>query len=144
MIQRIQSVYLLLGSLVLGSFFFFETPWTSEAAATLAWFQPAVLGLLIASGVGGIGSIFLYTNRKMQRTIVVGIQVLTILLASATYAGLFITGELDVRDPEGAVNWGKAIAIVIPIVAYAFYLLARRSIDHDIKLIEAERSGRLR
>lgn len=144
MIQRIQSVYLLLGSLVLGSLFFLETPWTSEAAATLAWFQPAVLGLLIASGVGGIGAIFLYTNRKLQRKVVVGIQVLTMLFAATTYAGLFMTGELDVRGPEGAVMWGKSVAIVIPIVAYVLYLLARRGIDHDIKLIEAERSGRIR
>jgi hypothetical protein len=35
------------------------------------------------------------------------------------------------------VDWGKAAMLAMPILAYVFFLLARRGIDHDIELVES-------
>ena len=74
MIQRIQTVYLFVGALVLAAFGFFEMPWVSEAAATYVWFVPSLVGLLILTAAGALGAIFLYENRETQRSVVVAVQ----------------------------------------------------------------------
>jgi hypothetical protein len=89
-----------------------------------------------ATGGAALWAIFLYERRKTQRSVVVGVQVGTVLLAGVLYGGLYLTGELAFRGPAG-VDWGKAATLAVPIVAYLFFLLARRGIDHDIELVES-------
>ena len=43
MIQRIQTVYLVLGAVVLGALAFFGVVWEGAAATAQGWFTPAVL-----------------------------------------------------------------------------------------------------
>lgn len=136
MIQRIQTVYLFLGALVLAAFGVFEMPWASEAAATFVWFVPSLVGLLVVTAAGALGAIFLYDNRQRQRSVVVAIQVGTVLLAGVLYGGLYLTQELSVRGPQGT-DWGLAAVIALPLVAYVLFLLARRGIDHDIELVKS-------
>lgn len=136
MIQRIQTVYLFVGALVLAAFGFFEMPWASEAAATYVWFVPSLVGLLILTAAGALGAIFLYENRETQRSVVVAVQGGTVLLAGVLYVGLYLTQELSVRGPQGT-DWGLAIVIALPLVAYVLFLLARRGIDHDIELVKS-------
>lgn len=136
MIQRIQTVYLALGALVLASLGLFDAPWNSTAAATQAWFVPTLIGLIVVTAGTALGAIFLYEQRKVQRKVVVGVQVLTVLLAAAYYGGLFLTSELTFGG-AGGIHWGKATALLLPIVAYALFWLARRGIDHDIELVKS-------
>ena len=114
MIQRIQTVYLFLGAVALTGLFFFDSLWSSTAAA----------------------SIFLYENRQTQRTVVVGAQLLTVAVAAVLYGGLYLTGELAVRAADG-FDWAKAGMLGLPILAYLLFLLARRGIDHDIELVKS-------
>jgi hypothetical protein len=136
MIQRIQSVYLLLGAVALGILFAFDTPWTSTAAAQHAWFEPALIGLIVVTGGTALGAIFLYANRPRQRTVVVGTQVLTFVLALVLYGGLYLENELAIRT-GGSVLTTKAVVLLLPVAAYLFFWLARRGIDHDIELVES-------
>jgi hypothetical protein len=136
MIQRIQTVYLLLGTLALAALGFFDRPWNSQAAALHAWFVPSLIGLIVATGGTALWAIFLYERRKTQRSVVVGVQVGTVLLAGVLYGGLYLTAELAFRG-GGGVDWGKAALLSMPIVAYVFFFLARRGIDHDIELVES-------
>lgn len=144
MIQRIQSLYLLLGAITLGALFFFDGIWESQAAATHAWFEPSVIILNVAAIAVGIGAIFLYKMRPRQRRVVLGAQMLTVLLVVALYGGFFLTGELNVRTPTGAIDVPLLIALLLPIVAYVFYYLARRGIEKDIKMVEDMNRFRLR
>lgn len=136
MIQRIQSVYLFLGALALAVLGLFDMPWSSAAASTYAWFVPSLIGLILVTGGTALWAIFLYENRQTQRTVVVGVQIGTVLLAGVLYGGLYLTAELTFRT-GGTLDWGRTLTLALPIVAYALFLLARRGIDHDIELVES-------
>lgn len=136
MIQRIQSLYLFLGALSLIVLLFFRGSWQGQAAASFGWFTPAVIGLSILAAVGALGAIFLYENRQRQRSVVVGIQMLTVLLALVLYGGLFLAGGLDVQTEQG-VDVGRVVGLLLPVIAYLFFFLARRGITKDIKLVRS-------
>lgn len=136
MIQRIQTVYLLLGALALGALGFFETPWSGAAASQFSWFVPSLVVLLIGTAGTALGAIFLYDQRKTQRTVVVGVQILTLLLAGVFYGGLYSAGTLTVAGPSGLL-WSRLLPLLLPIVAYGLFLLARRGIESDIELVES-------
>jgi hypothetical protein len=135
-IQRIQTVYLLLGTLALAALGLFDLPWTSQAAAVHGWFVPVLVGLIVVTAGTALWAIFLYDRRKRQRSVVVSVQVATVLLAGTLYGGLYLTSELAFRG-SGGVDWGKAAMLGLPILAYLFFFLARRGIDHDIELVES-------
>lgn len=137
MIQRIQSVYLLLGAVALGALFFFDSIWQSRAAEMHSWFVPVLMGLILAAGVVGFVSIFLYKDRPRQRRVVLGAQMLTVLLVAALYVGFYLAGELSVGTAGGGVDIGKLFALFLPVVAYVLYYLARRAIKSDIELVRS-------
>ena len=137
MIQRIQTVYLLLGVLALVGLGFSEVPWNGRAASQFSWFVPSLLGLLIATAATALGAIFLYERRKTQRTVVIGAQMLTVLLAGVLYGGLYLAETLAFTSPTGGVLWGRTVVLLLPIVAYVLFRLARRGIENDIELVES-------
>lgn len=143
MIQRIQSLYLALGALALAALFFFDGIWGSQAAVNQSWFVPSVAVLTGAAIAIGIGAIFLYGARERQRTVVLGAQLTVILLLVALYGGLFMSGGLSVQQPSG-YDVPKIVALTLPVVAYAFYYMARRGIERDIKTVEDMDRFRLR
>lgn len=136
MIQRIQTVYLFLGALGLAVLGLYDMPWSSQAAATYAWFLPSLIGLIVATAGGAIWALFLYDTRKTQRTVVVAVQVGTILLAGVLYGGLYVTGELAFGTGQG-IEWSRTTVLVLPVVSYVLFYLALRGIDHDIQLVES-------
>jgi hypothetical protein len=136
MIQRIQTVYLILGAAALAAVFAFSSPWSSTAAETYAWYVPVVAGLAIVTAGTAVVAVFLYSQRPTQRSVVVLAQFLTFALAAVLYGGLYLTGELSVRAGD-AIRWGKVSMLAMPAVAYVLFLLARRGIDHDIELVKS-------
>jgi len=136
MIQRIQTVYLLLGALAVAALGLFPTPWASTAAATYNWFVPVLASLTVLTAGTAVGAIFLYERRKTQRSVVVGVQGLTVLLIGVLYGALYLTSELTFRGIDG-IQWGKTTALLLPVGAYVLFLLARRGIEHDIELVES-------
>lgn len=146
MIQRIQTLYLLLGALALGGLGGFNTPWSGRAATEFAWFVPSLIGLLVLTIGTGVGAIFLYEDheqRKTQRTVVIGAQILTLLLAGVLYGGLYWDGTLSFTGPSG-ILWARSVALLLPILGYLFFLLARRNIEKDIERVEEMNRGRIR
>jgi hypothetical protein len=136
MIQRIQTVYLFLGALALGGIVFFDVPWSDPATRQFAWFVPTLIGLMAVTIVTALGSIFLYDRRKTQRTVVYGVQLLSLAFAGVLYGGLYGAGTLTFTDPTG-VLWGRSVVLLLPIVAYILFRLARRGIQNDIELVES-------
>lgn len=146
MIQRIQTLYLLLGVLALGAMGLFDIPWSGRAAVEFAWFVPTLLGLLVVTVGTAVVAIFLYKDheqRKTQRTVVIGTQILTLLLAGVLYGGLYWTGTLTFTGPTG-VLWARSVVLLLPILGYVFFLLARRNIETDIERVEEMNQGRIR
>lgn len=137
MIQRIQSVYLLLGALALAALCFFETLWSSAPAQEWGWFTPAAFVLVGVAGIAAVAAIFLYQDRSRQRTVVLAAQIFTMLLVVLLFGGLYGQGALGVRTAGGGVNVGRLVALLLPVVAYVFFFLARRAIESDMALVRS-------
>jgi len=133
MIQRPQSIYLFLGALLVSALGFFDVLWTSAASQMLAWFNPAVLGAGTVVIVIAIAAIFLYRDRKRQLKIVVALQGVLILFLLAMIAGLYMGGTLS----QVAGNVPLIIALVLPVLAYVMFWLARKGIEKDIALVRS-------
>lgn len=136
MIQRIQTVYLILGALALLGTLLFDSIWRSEPALSTSWFSPLLLVLEGLAAVAAIVAIFLYKDRYRQIRVVVAAQVLTLLAAVVLYGTLFLFGEISLVR-EGELDMGRLFALVLPMLAYVFLLLARKGIQADIELVKS-------
>ncbi len=136
MIQRIQSVYLLLGALCVLALLFVDGLWTSPAAETLSWFGPAVLGIGAVVVFVAVASIFLYKNRSRQRSVIVALQGITLVFVLVLYAGLYLTGMLaSLTASSAAVS--LVLILLLPVLAYVCFFLARRGVEKDIALVRS-------
>ncbi|NBC18347.1 MAG: DUF4293 family protein [Bacteroidetes bacterium] len=136
MIQRIQTVYLIAGALALAALLLVDGIWTGPAAETYSWFAPAVLISAGVAAVTGIVAVFLYKDRPRQKQVVVAAQLLVLVHAIILYGGLFAAGTLSVRTPEG-VSIERVAGLILPILAYLLYALARRGVQKDIELVRS-------
>lgn len=134
MIQRIQSIYLLLASIASSALF--GLPFATATAQPEGLLQDGSfdindhLGLMILAGliaVVAMGTIFLYKNRKLQMNLgKLNIVLLVALLVLA--ACLYSTIQV-------ATNLGLGLAL--PILVFAFIFLANRSIYKDERLVRS-------
>lgn len=136
MIQRIQTVYLALGIIALLALLFFDVVWQSQATETLVWFAPALLATLALTVLLAGAAIFLYKNREKQRKVVTYAQGALLLLIIVLFGGLTMTSELGIRS-GGEPQVGRIVTLLLPVVAYILFYLARRGIEHDIKLVRS-------
>ncbi len=135
MIQRIQTVYLVLGAVALGALLFFGVVWQGAATAQ-GWFTPAVVLVDSLAVAVALGAIFLYKNRPKQRQVIVVAQVLTTVLLIVFCGGLYLANALYVRTAQG-LDVGMLVALLLPIVAYVLFLLARRGVEKDIERVRS-------
>lgn len=136
MLQRIQSLYLFVGAALTALFFFFPEV-AREWPSAVHWSGPIVLGVLGGILViGGIGSIFLYGDRTLQKKVVVGLQWVTVLFVLVLYGSLW-QGDLLRPLFGGVINIVQVVALLIPVVVYVNFYLARRNIQKDIELVES-------
>lgn len=132
MIQRLQTIYLLLGALALGATLFFDSIWQSAATETFPWFSPALLVLGGLASAIAIGAIFMYKKREVQLKVVVGVQVLTVLFMLVLYGGLYLVGTFSEELPADLL-----VGVILPILAYVVFYMARRGIAKDIELVRS-------
>ncbi len=136
MIQRIQSVYLVLGAVVLGALVFFGVVWEGAAATAQGWFTPVVVLFDGLAAAVAVGAVFLYKNRLRQRKVIVVAQGLTVMLLITFCGGLYLVDALYVRTSQG-LDVGMLAALLLPIVAYVLLLLARRAVEKDIERVRS-------
>ena len=130
MIQRIQSVYLLLGGIALLGII----PVRSALGTfSPSWALPTGLAVVGLAALLAIISIFLYNNRAQQRNLVLGAQLLTILIVLAVFAGVyFVIGFASIPTEAGPI-----LLMCLPVLAYIFFFLARKAIEKDIALVRS-------
>jgi hypothetical protein len=133
MIQRIQSVYLLVGSVLLLVMMFFDSLAESTAAALLSWYIPTVLVTAGLAAAAALVAILLYKDRPKQSKVVLGAQLLVLVCMIALYGGIYLAGDslLVIESVE------HALLLLLPILAYIQFFLARSSIRKDIELIKS-------
>ena len=151
MIQRIQTIYLLLAAAVLASPLFLPLATASGDTTALAalgnnffadgtyWVKEFPGGMSLLSAVlFTIYTVFLFKSRPRQMRMAVGVIVLTTL-----FAVLFaVLGYLNAQQlPEGT-DTHLAIGSAFPLLAIVFLALAYGSIKKDEALVRS--SDRLR
>ncbi len=141
MIQRIQSIYLLLAGLaVLG---LFATPFagTEQEVTTSTLFKdkvfdladsPIMMGLFIGAGVLALIAIFLFKNRNLQANIG-KLAILLLLGGIGTTAYFYMQDQPQLAEQKAQIGFGMAL----PVLSAIFILLANKNIRKDDNLVKS-------
>ena len=142
MIQRIQSIFLLLAGASAFGLFALPFATTSSTVATSVNFADATynvndhIGLLVlfaAAGVLSVISIFLFKNRKTQ--LLVGrFSIIAIIIGLVLAIVLYYNDSASIPDN---VQIEDEAGLYLPAVFLVFALLAQRFITKDEKLVRS-------
>lgn len=130
MIQRIQSIYLLIVGILAG-FGIFAPLWVNDKLITVKGFDNIyILALFVSIIVLSVLTIFLFKNRKLQFVLVrFNILINIILLGVFGYYTQTLSGETLVSEKE--------IGLIIPFVSIVFLYLANIAIKKDEELVKS-------
>jgi len=138
MIQRIQSIYLFLASIVSGGLIFVFDLWETlkNEIFALDLFSKEAISfklipiMFIISAIMSLVTIFLFKNRQLQ--FVLGRVIILInlfLLGLLIYLSLTLSGETSVSE--------KGIGMFLPILAILLVVLANKAIKKDEDLVKS-------
>jgi len=136
MIQRLQSLYLLFAALFAALVLVVGDAWFSVITPVYPWLTLAVPVIAGLTALVALVAVFLYKDRKRQRSIVLAAQWLDILLVLAMGGGI---AALVIGD-SAALGAGATLVfltLLLPVVAYVFLRLARRGVEKDIALVRS-------
>ncbi|AZQ58861.1 DUF4293 family protein [Maribacter sp. MJ134] len=131
MIQRIQSIYLVIVALITGILPFFVNLW-SDAKGVEIYAQNEIFisSAFYISGALALIAIFLFKNRKNQFVVNRLNMILNLfLLGFFVYRSLNLSGETLVSE--------KGIGMLIPVFSIVFLVLANRAIKKDEDLVKS-------
>lgn len=138
MIQRIQSIFLVLAAAALLGLFGLPFASTAEPVAASALFadqkynildHTALSATFIAAAVICLLSIFLFNNRKLQMR-------LSLLSILGALAGLVVAGILFSQDSAGQTAQ-LGLGFGLPVISILLTYLAYRNIQKDDKLVKS-------
>jgi len=130
-IQRIQSIYLLISAIISGGLIFVFHLWTNENdVPVFAKDNMTYLLLFLGSALLSIISIFKYKTRQTQFVLGrLNIILNFILLGLFVYLLLISPGESQISE--------KGVGIFIPIFSIVFLVLANKAIKKDEDLVKS-------
>jgi Domain of unknown function (DUF4293) len=140
MIQRIQSLFLVLTAGVFG--ILFKLPFATSDKPSAQFLadkvfditdHPALLGLAILGAALALISIFMFKNRKLQLRLGYLIIIMAILLPAVAF--LLFTNESASIDPTVQVY--DQVGMFLPLGAILFASLANYFIRKDDKLVKS-------
>ena len=131
MLQRIQTVYLLIAGIVSAGLIFVFNLWTTKEGVQLFAQQELLyFGLFLGSALLSLISIFMFKNRKSQFVLGrLNIILNFILLGLFVYQSLNLSGEANVSE--------KGIGMLLPIFSIVFIALANMAIKKDEDLVKS-------
>lgn len=150
MIQRIQTVYMLLAvaltiaclCLQIGTYSALGLPilneynlWLTDPLGAHHFTVWPLFAVLVLSATIGLCTIFMFANRKLQSRMC-ALNMLLILCWYILYI-VFSQTLTGIIPEEAAFTFRPAIAATFPCVASILYLMARKAIISDEKLVRA-------
>lgn len=131
MLQRIQTIYLLISASISGGLIFVFYLWTTiNKTEFYAKEELLYFGLFLGSSALALIAIFMYKNRQTQFVLGrLNIILNFILLGLFVYRSLNLSGETDVSE--------KGIGILLPIFSIVFLVLANKAIKKDEDLVKS-------
>ncbi len=139
MIQRIQSVYLFIATLLSGGLIFLLNLWVNEQQTEFfvmdsftseSTLLKAMAVLFFVSSALTFVAIFKFKNRQLQ--FVLGrLSILTnfIIIGIIVYFTQNLSGEINVSE--------KGIGLLIPILTIVFVVIANKAIKKDEELVKS-------
>ncbi|QAA80308.1 DUF4293 family protein [Aequorivita sp. H23M31] len=131
MIQRIQTVYLVISILLMGALFmWFPVILGTDGSVIIERSEPWVFGLIFVSILLGIISILSFKKRQTQ-FVLNRLNIISnfVLLGVFVYRSLTLSGETLVSE--------KGIGVLIPIISIVFLVLANKAIKRDEDLVKS-------
>ena len=131
MLQRIQTVYLIVSALIIGALYYWFPVIQDEAGATIiSRDEPLIIGLISASLLLAIISILNFKKRKLQ-FVMNRLNIISnfVLLGVFVYRSLTLSGETLVSE--------KGIGVLFPIISIVFLVLANKAIKRDEDLVKS-------
>ena len=133
MIQRIQTVYLILTFVVTGVLMFFMPLWTLNTGKAFYFMQDQFYTILLGlSTMLTIISIISYKKRQNQFVM----NRLNIIL-NLILLGLFVYRSLNLSGETANAVSEKGIGMFLPIVAIVLLVLANKAIKKDEDLVKS-------
>lgn len=131
MLQRIQTIYLLLAAITAAGLIFVFSLWTNSAGEEVyAQEQLIAFGMFLGSAAISLVSIFMFKNRKLQFVLGrLNIILNLFLLGVFVYWSLTLPGEMDISE--------KGIGMFLPIISIVFIVLANKAIKKDEDLVKS-------
>jgi peptidoglycan/LPS O-acetylase OafA/YrhL len=139
MLQRIQTIYLIIAVIISGVVAFIVPFWNEangEMRLLLDLLQDgrtyyrAIPILFVLSAIGSLVAVFKYKNRTRQIIINrINIVINFLLLGIIVYHLLTLPGEIDISE--------KGIGVFIPLLVIVFLALANKAILKDEKLVKS-------
>ena len=130
MLQRIQTIYLLLVAAISCGLIFVFNLWMTEEVEVFAKDELLVFALFLGSGLLALISTFMFKNRKSQFVLgLLNIILNLFLLGFFVYRSLNLSGETVVSE--------KGIGMILPIVSIVFLVLANKAIKRDEDLVKS-------
>jgi len=131
MIQRIQTLYLLLAILVIGVFPFYIPLWNTAAGAFYFMQDKTYITLIGLSVSLSLVSILFYKKRQHQFVLGRLNMIITLILL-----GLFVYRSLNLSGGTVEVS-EKGIGIYLPIISIVLLALANKAIKKDEELVKS-------
>jgi hypothetical protein len=134
MLQRIQTIYLILAAITTGVLPFVFPLWKAQSGTTIAnYYFMMDMGYVVLFGLSTTLSVLSIMGfKKRQNQFVMGrlnIILNLILLGLFVYRLLTLSGEASVSE--------KGIGMFLPIVAIVFLVLANKAIKKDEDLVKS-------
>lgn len=131
MIQRIQTIYLIVSALILGALYmWFPVVLGEDGSLIIERSEPLVFGLIFLSVALSIISILSFRKRQTQ-FVLNRLNIISnfVLLGVFVYRSLTLSGETLVSE--------KGIGIFLPIISIVFLVLANKAIKRDEDLVKS-------
>ena len=141
MLQRSQTVYLLLAAGLLVLLFALGHVWTPSVESVSPVLGKLIYGLTAAAATVALGAVFLYKDRKRQRTVIGYAQWIALAVLVPLLVGLFAASPDSSASTAGSVDaiglYGRYLVALIPLVAYGLLRMARGGVDRDIATVRS-------
>ena len=131
MVQRIQSVYLVLAALLLAGFLALPSTWH---LVTGTWTRVGILAFALLAIGCTAWALLLFKNRSRQMRVIEAARIGVMLLVAVFFGHIYFSGTLlrpDLMEPQ------ILICVGIPVVTFVLLFLARRGVARDIRLVRS-------
>lgn len=138
MIQRVQSIYLLIATFVSFGLIFVFKLWSINENKFFvfdlfnedSFLLKGITLLFLLSAILTFTAIFLYKNRQLQFVVGrISILINLLLLGLLIYVSLILPGEMKISE--------KGIGMFLPILAILFVVFANKAIQKDEDLVKS-------